>query len=53
MQWCSLMALTVTGTHYPEGSILMDCPTISFANIEALAQRRAAWKSISLVGRRG
>ena len=42
----ALMALTVTGTHYPEGSLLMDCQTIPFENIEALAQRRAAWNSM-------
>ena len=38
----ALVALTGTGTHYPEGSLLVDCQTISFENIEALAQRRAA-----------
>ena len=42
----TLMALTVTGTQYPEGSLLMDCQTIPFANIEALAQRRAAWNTM-------
>ena len=42
----ALMAITVTGTQYPEGSLLMDCQTIPFANIEALAQRRAAWNTM-------
>ena len=42
----ALMALTVTGTQYPEGGLLMDCPTIPFADIEALAQRRATWNNI-------
>ena len=40
----ALMALT--GTHYPEGSLLMDCQTIAFENIEALPQRRAALNSM-------
>ena len=39
----ALMALTGSGTHYQEGSLLMDCQTIPFENIEALAQRRDAW----------
>ena len=42
----ALMALTVNGTQYPEGSLLMDCPTIPFADIEALAQRRATWNTM-------
>ena len=37
----ALIALTGSGTH-PKGSLLMDCQTIPFENIEALAQRRAA-----------
>ena len=41
-----VMALTVNGTQYPEGSLLMDCPTIPFADIEALAQRRATWNTM-------
>ena len=42
----ALMALTVTGTQYPEGSLLMDCQTIPFADIEAFAQRRATWNTM-------
>ena len=42
----ALMALTVNGTQYPEGNLLMDCPTIPFADIEALAQRRATWNTM-------
>ena len=38
-----LIALTESGTHYPEGSLLMDFQTIPFENGEVLAQRRAAW----------
>ena len=38
-----LIALTESGTHYPEGSLRMDCETIPFENVEVLAQRRAAW----------
>ncbi len=38
----ALIALTGSGTH-PKGSLLMDCQTIPFENIEALAQRRSAW----------
>ena len=34
-----LMAPTGTGTHYPEGSLFMDCQTIPFDNIQALAQQ--------------
>ena len=34
---CALMALTGSGTQYPEGSLLMDCHTIPCENIEALA----------------
>ena len=39
----ALMAITDSGTYYPEGSLLVDCQTIPFENIEVLAQRRAAW----------
>ena len=39
----ALIALTESGTHYPEGSLLMDCQTIRLDNFEVLAQRRAAW----------
>ena len=39
----ALMALTESGTHYPEGRLLMECQTIPFENVEVLAQRRAAW----------
>ena len=42
----ALMALTVNGTQYPEGSLLVDCPAIPFADIEALAQRRATWNTM-------
>ena len=38
-----LIALTESGTHYPEGSLRMDCQKIPFENVEVLAQRRAAW----------
>ena len=38
-----LMVLTGSGTHYPDGSLLMDCQTISFENIEARVLQRAAW----------
>ena len=41
-----LIALTESGTHYPEGSLRMDCQTIPFENVELLAQRRAAWNII-------
>ena len=37
------MALTESGTHYPEGSLLVVFQTIPFENVEVLAQRRAAW----------
>ena len=33
----ALMALTEYGTYYPEGSLLVDCQTIPFENIEVLA----------------
>ena len=39
----ALMALTESGTHYPEGRLLMDCQTIPFENVEVLALRGAAW----------
>ena len=38
----ALMALTATGTNYPEGSLLVDCQTIPFENIEALAHNGVA-----------
>ena len=33
----ALIALTESGTHYPEGSLLMDFQTIPFENVEVLA----------------
>ena len=32
----ALIALTESGTHYPEGSLHMDCQTIPFENFEVL-----------------
>ena len=39
----ALMALTESGTHYPEASLLMDFQTIPFENCEVFAHRRPAW----------
>ena len=42
----ALMALTEGGTHYPEGSLLMDCQAYTLHDLEALAQRRATWNNL-------
>ena len=43
----ALVALAKGGSVYPKGSLFMDCQTMKFHQLVALAQRRGAWNALA------
>ena len=43
----ALVALAKGGSVYPKGSLFMDCQTMKFHQLVALAQRRCAWNALA------
>ena len=43
----ALVALAKGGSVYPKGSLFMDCQTMKFHQLVALAQRHGAWNALA------